>query len=168
MSLNVEKEVAVLLLMTTKELRIRYAEVFGEETRANHRKWLQKRIIWRMQALAEGDLTERAKQRAAELANDADVRTTAPKGKPASEPTTNPAPANVVTSVLVVRGDSRVPPPGSVVTREYKGRHLRVMVLPNGFDFEGKVFRSLSAVAKAVTGQHCNGYHFFRLQKEKA
>jgi hypothetical protein len=41
-----------------------------------------------------------------------------------------------------------------------------VTVLPTGFEFEGDVFKSLSAVAKAVTGQHCNGYHFFRLGTE--
>jgi len=38
--------------------------------------------------------------------------------------------------------------------------------LPSGFEFEGEVFKSLSAVAKAITGQHCNGYHFFRLGKD--
>jgi hypothetical protein len=35
------------------------------------------------------------------------------------------------------------------------------------FEFEGDVYKSLSAVAKAITGQHCNGYYFFRLGKEK-
>lgn len=44
---------------------------------------------------------------------------------------------------------------------------LQVAVLPHGFEFEGEVYKSLSAVAKAITGQHCNGYHFFRLRKEE-
>ena len=61
-----------------------------------------------------------------------------------------------------------MPPPGSVITREYKGHPLQVKVLPNGFEFEGEVYKSLSAVAKAITGQHCNGFHFFRLGKERA
>ena len=60
--------------MTVRELRTRYAEVFGEETRAGNKAWLVKRIAWRVQSLAEGDLTERARQRAAELVDDADVR----------------------------------------------------------------------------------------------
>ena len=55
-------------------LRDRYAELFGEETRANNKPWLVKRIAWRLQALAEGDLSERALQRAAALAIDADLR----------------------------------------------------------------------------------------------
>jgi hypothetical protein len=72
MLLNVGKEVAVLKRMTVRELRVRYAEVFGEETRAGNKPWLVKRIAWRLQSLAEGDLSDRARQRAAELANDAE------------------------------------------------------------------------------------------------
>jgi DUF2924 family protein len=66
-------------------LRARYAEVFGEPTNARHKQWLVKRIIWRLQSLAEGDLTERARRRASELANDADLRRKAPKS-PAPPP----------------------------------------------------------------------------------
>jgi hypothetical protein len=55
--------------MSASDLRSRYAEVFGETTNTRHKEWLIKRIIYRMQALAEGDLSERARQRAAELAN---------------------------------------------------------------------------------------------------
>ena len=59
--LNVGKEVAALQRMTIKELRTKYAEVFGEATKARHKAWLVKRIAWRLQALAEGDLSERAR-----------------------------------------------------------------------------------------------------------
>jgi len=59
------------------------------------------------------------------------------------------------------------PPPGSVITRPYKGETLRVKVLDgSAFEFEGEVFQSLSAVAKKVTGGHCNGFAFFKLGKE--
>ena len=40
---------------------------------------------------------------------------------------------------------------------------MRVTVLADGFEYQGHVYRSLSAVAKAVTGTHTNGYLFFRL-----
>ncbi len=73
MDLNVGKEVAALQRMTVKELRARYAEVFGEETLAQNRIWLVKRIAWRLQALAEGDLSERARRRTAESACDPDL-----------------------------------------------------------------------------------------------
>ena len=65
--------------------------------------------------------------------------------------------------VLKFQADDRLPPPGTLLTREYKGRTYQVRVLADGFDYDGQVYRSLSAVAKAITGSHCNGYLFFRL-----
>jgi hypothetical protein len=158
MHLNVGKEVAALGRMTVKELRERYAEVFGEATNANNKGWLVKRVAWRLQALAEGDLSERARQRAVELANDADLRLSPPKTKPASA-----EPQRTTTASLRFKLDDRLPLPGTIITREYKGEKLQVKVLPHGFEFEGEVYKSLSAVAKAITGAHCNGYLFFRL-----
>ncbi len=64
MSMNVDKEVAALQRMTVGELREKFADVFGERTNARHKQWLVKRIAWRMQALIEGDISERARQRA--------------------------------------------------------------------------------------------------------
>ena len=161
MQMNVAKEVAALPRMTVMELKAKYADVFGEATNANNKAWLVKRISWRLQAVAEGSLSERARQRAAELANDADVRLSPPKVKAAPTPEER---AKAMT--LRFKGDRRLPPPGSLITRQYKGETLCVMVLADGFEFEGERFKSLSSVAKAITGQHCNGYHFFQLGKE--
>ncbi len=69
---------AALQRMTVAELRGKYAEVFGEETRSRHKRHLIRRIAWRLQANEEGDLSERARRRAAELAADSDVRMTPP------------------------------------------------------------------------------------------
>ena len=55
--------------------------------------------------------------------------------------------------------------PGSVITRQYKGETLLVHVLTSGFAYEGEVYRTLSAVAKAITGTHTNGFLFFRMGK---
>ena len=81
MSANIAKEVAALGRLTVKDLRTKHVEVFGEATRSGNKDWLRKRIAWRIQANASGDLSERARRRAEELANDADLRTTAPKVK---------------------------------------------------------------------------------------
>ena len=70
MKVNVAREVAALKRMTVKELRGRYLDVFGETTRSGNKDWLRKRIAWRIQANAHGDLSERARRRAAELADD--------------------------------------------------------------------------------------------------
>jgi Protein of unknown function (DUF2924) len=163
MTLNVGKELAALQRLTIKEPKSRYAEVFDESTNAANRAWLVKRIAWRLQAPAEGDLSERARRRAAELANDADLRLSPPKIKAAPAAGTLPEAGRTVTGTLADKGDGRLPLPGTILTREYKGAVVQVQVLPNGFEYEGQVFKSPSAVAKAVTGQHVNGYAFFRL-----
>ena len=166
MSTNIADEVAALQKLSPKELRARYAQVFGEQTRSHHKRWLCKRIAWRLQALAEGDLSERARQRAAELANDANLRLSPPT-RAAEEP----ASKRLVRSAEQPRDEpgsakapsERLPLPGTVITRIYKGQTLAVKVLPQGFDYAGRVFPSLSAVAKAITGQHCSGHFFFRI-----
>jgi hypothetical protein len=154
--LNIVNEVATLQRMTIGQLRQRFAQLFGETTAASNRTWLLKRIAWRMQALAEGDLSQRARQRAAELARDADLRLNPPQSKTTST-TPPPEPVNIPTPV-----DQRLPPPGTILTRPYKGQLVQVQVLTDGFAYAGRVYPSLSAVAKAITGSHTNGFLFFR------
>ncbi|QEG30362.1 hypothetical protein GobsT_51670 [Gemmata obscuriglobus] len=161
MPIDVAKELAGLRRLTPKELRARYAEVFGEPTASGNRTWLVRRIAWRLQALAEGGLSARAQARAAELARDADLRLIPPKGH-ADEP----APGPVRTGTVPTHAsDPRLPPPGTVITRTYKGADVQVLVLASGFEYDGRTFASLSAVAAAVTGTHLNGFHFFKLNK---
>lgn len=76
---TVRREIEALRHMTLAQLKKRYVEVFGEETRSHHKHFLFRRIAWRIQALAEGGLSERARCRAMEIANDADLRVRAPK-----------------------------------------------------------------------------------------
>jgi hypothetical protein len=154
MSQNVARELATLRRLTVLQLRTRYAEVFGETTNANNRTWLVKKIAWRLQALAEGGLSERARQRAAELANHADLRANPPQTMPLPVPTERPLPRPPA--------DDRLPPAGTILTRPYKGAVLQVKILAEGFEHDGQVYPSLSAVAKAITGSHCNGFLFFR------
>lgn len=159
--MNVQKEVAALQRMTIRELKSKYEEVFGDETRTGNKAWLVKRIAWRIQANAEGGLSERARVRAEEIANESDIRMTPPKAKPASV-----VPARTKTTTIAFSGDERLPLPGAVITRKYKGETLQVRMLQRGFEYEGEVYRSLSAVAKKITGTHTNGYLFFKLRKD--
>jgi len=130
--------------------------VFGEETRVGNKAWLGKRIIWRLQALAEGDLSERARRRAAELAQDADLRLSPPRQKrTASASIQKNEKASAPTN-------GYLPLPGTILTRWYKGQTLKVQVQRHGFEYEGQVYKSLSAVAKAITGSHTSGFLFFR------
>ena len=155
MELNLVNEIATLQRLPIGQLRQRFAELFGEVTPASNRTWLVKRIAWRLQALAEGDLSEHARRRAAELARDADLRLNLPRSQTTTAPP--PEPVRVPTPV-----DPRLPPPGTILTRPYKGQLVQVQVLTEGFAYAGRVYPSLSAVAKAVTGSHTNGFLFFR------
>lgn len=159
MNTNVNKELASLDRMTTGELAQRYAELSEQPVRTRHRAYLIRKIAWRLQANAEGDLSERARQRAAELADDAEIRVMPPRS-PGLAP--KPARGQQVATVAI-SSDQRLPSPGTAITRPYKGRTLLVTVLAKGFEFEGERYKTLSAVAKAITGTHVNGYHFFRL-----
>ncbi|NOT02182.1 MAG: DUF2924 domain-containing protein [Phycisphaerales bacterium] len=162
-ALNVDAALKTLERMTVTALRERYAEVFGEATRSFNKRHLVKRIVWRMQANAEGGLSERALRRARELANDADLRLNPPRNASAK----CDAESSLVSAPLRFDAASRLPMPGTLLRRTYKGRMYLVRVLQKGFEFDGEVYRSLSAVAYAITGAHWSGTLFFGLASDR-
>ena len=149
-----------LFTMTGCELKAKYAEVFGGETRSNNKDYLRKKIAWRLQSLDEGGLSERAKKRAEELANDADIRMRAPKSKVLKNPT-NPS----ETATFKAKSIASELLPGVTLKRTYKNQTLLVTVTEDGFLFNNKTYRSLTAIAKEVTGSMWNGRLFFGLTK---
>lgn len=159
----VEAEIAELQEMTTGQLAEKYEQLHGQPTRTRHRQYLIRKNAWRIQANAFGGLSERAKRRAAELANDADIRVMAPK-------TLVCPPQGGDSSTRTLRmasRDPRIPPAGSAIVRSYKGKKLRVLVLDGeGFEYDGQRYDTLSAVAKHITGSHINGFRFFGLGKK--
>lgn len=164
---GITQEIARLEVMPMAALKERYTEVFGEPCRSGNRRHLVRRIAWRLQAIREGGLTERALARAAELADDADVRVRPPKGAMGVDAGSPPkGGARAVVAPVASPRDPRLPAPGTAIRRNYRGRVLVVKVLDAGFEFEGERYRSLSAVAKKVTGTNWNGMHFFGLITE--
>jgi len=163
MKLDVGKELAALKQMTPAELRDKYAEVYGEGSRSGHKDWLIKKIIWRMQANAEGGIPERVRQRALAIANDADLRLHAPR-PPRHQPEAA-KPRVAKPTVATVEGADRLGLAGSTITRRYKGKDIEVRVLDDGLEYDGQTYKTVSAVAKAITGTHTNGYLFFKLGK---
>jgi len=87
---TMHKEIEELSRMTVSQLRQKYLEVFGEQSRSNNRQFLFRRIARRIQALAEGGLSERARRRAMEIANDADLRIRAPRTRFGQDATLDP------------------------------------------------------------------------------
>jgi hypothetical protein len=143
-------------------LREKFREVFQEETQSRHREHLFRRIAWRLQALAEGDLSERARGRAHQIAKDADLRMIAPRDffqVNGERVQTTPSDRS--------RGkrDSRLPLPGVLLSRKWKGRTILVEVLAEGFKYENRHYTSLSAIAVAVTCTRWNGLAFFGLNR---
>ena len=163
MTMDIDRQGLALERWTTPELRQRYLDLFGEAARSHNKTWLRQRIIWRLQAMAEGDLSERARQRAAELARDADLRLSAPRRQAVPMAMPLPTAQAKASSPPLTSRDPRLPPPGSWLTRSYKGHTIQVQVLSQGFQYQGRVFSSLSALAKEITGSHCNGFWFFQL-----
>jgi hypothetical protein len=155
-------EIENLRRATLTALRSRYREVFREETRSRHREHLFHRIAWRLQALAEGDLSQRARVRAREIAQDADLRIIAP----ASFFTVEGETVRTIKGNRNHRGkDSRLPLPGALLSRKWKGRTILVEVLADGFLYETRHYSSLSAIAVAITGTRWNGLAFFGLTR---
>ena len=159
MKIDLDQEFDRLKQASVDALRRRYAEVFGEyPARTGNKTSLLRRILWRLQALEEGDLSQRALNQATLLANDADLRLFRPKS----------AQRNSLPSQERRPSDPRLPKAGTILNRRYKGQLHQVQVLAQGFAYQDCTYPSLSAVAKAITGSHCNGFLFFRLTtKEK-
>ena len=154
MDAKVIAEIGEIRKMKAAALRIRYRELFGEESRSSNRQFLFRRIAWRLQANAEGGLSERARQRALEIADDADLRVRAPEGflhnAPAA-PQKGPG------------EERRTLAPGTLLTRQHGNRRIVVTVLADGFEYESRKYQSLSAIAREVTGTRWNGRRFFGL-----
>ena len=156
-------EVEGLRRASLARLRERYRELFQQETHSRHREHLFRKIAWRLQALAEGGLTERARLRAQEIANDADLRVIAPRGFfcVGGEPV-----ATVPGDRNRTRRDLRLPMVGTLLRRQWKNRTILVEVLENGFRYENRVYPSLSNIAVEVTGTRWNGFAFFGLTRK--
>ncbi len=159
---SVVGEIDALRRMTVGELKAKWRELYGEDSRSCNRAYLWRRLAWRVQELAYGGLSERAKARIEELNRDGDLRMLPPRGWAQSVEAASDAPTGE-------RGrpvrDPRLPRPGSTLSRLYHGQEIRVLVLEDGFEWNGRHFKSLSALAREVTGQRWNGLLFFGLTK---
>ena len=157
--MDVYGQIEKLGRMQIAELRERYQKVFGEQTATAHKQHLVRRIAWRLQVLAGGNLSERAHRRALKIADDRDLRVNVParvmhlgRGAAKRKP---------------IQPDPRRPQPGSVLSRTFRGQTIEVKVLEDGFHYEGQRYGSLSAVARAATGTRWNGLIFFGLGKRE-
>ena len=134
-------------------LKAQYAAVFGKETPcSNNKTFLWRKIAYRLQELEYGGFSTPTQKRINDLIERYD---------PVNNNMLRPETTNSDKNNKAER-DKRLPIPGAIIRKEYKGKLLEVKVLEKGFEYDGKTYRTLSAVAKAVTGDHWNGYLFFK------
>lgn len=156
MSPETKLKVAQLSELTIGELAAKYEKLFGEKCRSRNRRYVHRRIAWKLQADDEGGLSEQAILRATVVAGESLIRLTPPKARRSKKESQVPE-----------NWDPRLPAPGNLIERTYKGKTLHVLVMTDGFEYDGERYKSLTAVARAITGTHCNGFHFFKLGQAK-
>src|ERR1700693_6327569 len=145
-------------------LRKKYQQIFGGESKSSNKQYLFRRISWPLQANAEGGLSDRACHRAVQIADEADLRTRAPKGFLSAQVSVS---ATSTVDPSQPQRDARLPASGSLLSRRLKDRQIIVKVLAEGFEFESRHYRSLSAIAREVTGTRWNGLLFFGLTERR-
>lgn len=146
--MNISKKIAALQNLSTAELTAEYERLHGRRPRYRSPVWMRKRIAYQLQVAAHGGLSAPARAVLDSLATGIRLPDADPDGHAGGD--TAPRPAGR-------------PRPGTVLQREWHGRQIRVQVLPDGFEWNGDLFGSLSAVARAVTGARWNGKLFFGL-----
>ncbi len=140
----IAQEIAELRALNVAELVERYIEVFERLPRCKQPTWMFRKIAWEIQARRFGGLSKRALERLEELMAEIDI--------PLGGARAQIKPARKTTQ-------------GTMVERAWKGRVIRATSVEGGWEHEGAVYRSLSAVAKHVTGTHWNGKLFFGLTR---
>jgi hypothetical protein len=164
MDMDLVQGIDELRRFSVTALKRKYREVFGEETRSSHKQYLFRRIAWQLQARSEGGLSERALDRALQIADDADLRSSGPKGYwswPEQIRKIEPRPH------AGTHRDGMLPQAGTLLTRRHKGREVVVKVLDEGFEYQSQHYGSLSAIALVVTGTRWNGLLFFGLTERR-
>jgi len=157
MESSVIRQIHRLRQMTVGDLRLEWMKLYGESTRSRNRDYLWKRLAWRVQELANGGLSDDARKRINDLDAQGFIHARTPNvAAPAADPERRPA------------RDPRLPSPGSVITKQYKGRELRVVVRENGLELDGTMYPTATALAKSVTGsKSINGWLFLGITKRK-
>jgi len=150
---SITKEISELRAMTAHELADRYEELFGKAPRIKHKEWLWKKIAQKIQEQRFGGLPGAARRHLSDLLKDIELPCKGQSGADTGKPRASRAPDT--------------PAVGTVLVRKWHGQEYRVKVTAEGFEYDGVVYRSVSAVALAITGTRWNGKLFFGIANRK-
>jgi hypothetical protein len=142
---SVIAQLAALKQMTVIELKLKWEAIFATPAPNNSRNYLELRLGHRIQELAFGGLSRETRRTLDLLADEVEGRI----GRKS------------------IIADSRDPVIGTRLVRAWDGAEHTVTVMKDGFDWQGRKFKSLSAVARAITGTQWNGYRFFGLREAR-
>jgi len=156
MSENTISKIMALKEISLDELEKKYEEVFdGKKAPSNNKVYLWRKIAYRIQELEYGSISQETQNKIQEFIQ---------KYDPVNNKALRPESASPEHSKKgKFSRDKRLPIPGTVITKEYKGIALQVKVAESGFEYNNKIYKSLTAIAKEITGAHWNGYLFFNL-----
>ncbi len=144
---SVLRQLATLETLSMEQLHEKWRDLYGGEPPGYKRQFLIKRLAYRVQELFYGGLSEAAKTRLQQVAREDCV-------------------ARVESRTSgVAQGQADILP-GTRFVRIWKDRRNEVLAHPNGFEYDGRMFRSLSAVAREITGTRWNGRLFFGLKRD--
>ena len=138
---SVLRQIDALNRMPMDQLRKRWKDLLGTDPGRMGRNYLVRRLAYRIQELVYGGLSHKARKKLTTLADRADSD---PEKKPRKQRATNL-------------------PPGTRLLRDWHGQRYEVTVKDDGFLYDGKKYKSLSAVARAITGSYWSGNRFFGL-----
>jgi hypothetical protein len=143
---DVLRQLALLKKASTTTLTQRCRELFGKELTTSNPAYLQDRLAYRIQELAYGGVKPETVARLEALGERLDG-------------------GNIV--LRRIRADDR-PIAGTRLVREYQGVEHVVTVLPDGFEYEGRPYQSLSAIARTITNTRWNGWTFFGMHRKRS
>jgi hypothetical protein len=147
----ISEQIEALKTANVNELTEHFKRLFGQSTTPRNRSFLIRQLTYKIQELELGGVSLDVKDRIQKLIEFYD-----PINKIAIKTDSKNAGQS---------HDARLPMPGSFITKTYKGKRLQVKVLESGFEYESVHYQNLSAVAKAITGSHWNGFLFFGVKR---
>lgn len=135
------KQLSEIQNMSMAELQDIWPQYFDGEPPKFNRANLERKIAYRIQELAFGGLSKETKEKIRRMKSDI--------------------------TAGIMKQNRDMPPPGTVLTREYHGFEHRVMVLDDGFEYQGMKYTNLSKIARIITGTNWSGPLFFGLKRPK-
>lgn len=139
---SVLAQIAALGRLNRAELREEWKRLFGTEAPGYGPDLMRRRLIYRVQELAYGGISEATRERLREIDRQAQER-----AKQADEPNR--------------------PVAGTLIVKEHGGERHEVVVLVQGYQYRGQRYDSLSRIATVITGTNWNGWRFFGLRRQK-